>query len=104
MPENFSPDNAGLRQFYDVFWHAVPDVTVTVEDMIAEGDQIAIRVRLRGTNEGEFMGMPATGKAIDLPSMGVLRFGDGEIVERWIALDQMDLLQQLGVIPAAAPA
>ena len=104
LPEMFSPDKEGLSQFYAGFFEAFPGVTVTAEHLIAEGDQIAVFVRLQGVNEGDFMGMPPAGKAIDVRGVSMLRFANGKIVERLLVLDQMTMLQQLGVVPAAQPA
>lgn len=104
LPEMFSPDKEGLTQFYGVFFHAFPGVTATAEHLIAEGDRIAVFIRLRGVNEGDFMGMPPSGKAIDVRGVSMLRFANGKIAERLMVFDQMTMLQQLGVVPAAAPA
>jgi steroid delta-isomerase-like uncharacterized protein len=82
---------------------AFPDVRVTIEDMIAEGDRVFTRVRPQATHTGELMGMPPTGKKIDLQwVMNVVRIANGKIVEEWEIFNQMDLMRQLGAIPPEA--
>jgi steroid delta-isomerase-like uncharacterized protein len=76
-----------------------PDFNVTIEDMIAEGDKVACRWTVSGTHEGEFFGIPPTGKKATWKGISIYRFADGEIVEAWWSKDMFGLLQQLGVIP-----
>ena len=73
-----------------------PDVVFKVEDQVAEGDKVVTRWRARGTNTGDFNGMPATGKAITLPGITIQRLEDGKIAEAWVQYDQLRLMQQLG--------
>ena len=76
-------DYGGVRQFYETLWAAFPDVEATVEDMIAEGDKVSFRVTVRGTHEGEFMGVPATGNQIAMSVQNIYRLRDGKVIERW---------------------
>ena len=76
-----------------------PDFNVTIEDMLAEGDKVAIRTTNRATNKGEFMGMPATGKQTIVPQMSILRIVDGKIIEEWTVANQLIAMQQMGLIP-----
>ncbi len=99
------PTKDGVRQFFESFVAAFPDLRMDVQDLIASGDKVVARVRMTGTNQGEFMGMPATGKSIDLEAIDIVRFGDdGKAVEHWGAMDTMAMLQQLGAVPGGAPA
>ena len=75
-----------------------------VEDMIVEGDKGAARVTMRGTHVGEFMGVSATGKKIEVTVMDIFRFADGKVVEHWGVTDAMAMMQQLGAIPDGPPA
>ncbi|MDQ5823563.1 MAG: ester cyclase [Chloroflexota bacterium] len=96
-------DGAGIGEFKSVITMlraAFPDLSVTIEHMIAEGDKVAQRWTLRGTNKGEFAGIPPTGKQISVGVIEILHFADGKVVERWGQVDNMGMLQQLGVIPA----
>ena len=82
-----------------MFLTAFPNVHLTVEDMIAEGDKVVTRYTSRGTQKGAFVGIPPTGKQMTVSSIVVARIADGKIVEEWGLDDQMGMLQQLGVIP-----
>jgi steroid delta-isomerase-like uncharacterized protein len=83
---------------------AFPDAQNTIEDEIAEGDRVVQRFTTTATHEGEFNGIPATGRRIALPSIYIFRFADGKIVEVWAQTDGLIMMQQLGVIPAPAEA
>ena len=98
-------DRDGHTQLLGMFHAAFPDWRETVEDVIAEGDRVVIRVTGTGTHQGEFMGAPPTGKRVTATGVGIGRLADGRIVESWAEYDALGLLQQLGVIPApqAAP-
>ena len=93
-------DREGLEQFYGVLWNAFPDLHITVEDLVAEGDRVTWRLRVRGTQEAEFRGVPPTGKEVTFGAQYVFRFRDGKIVERWTNLDRLGVLVQLGAVPA----
>jgi predicted ester cyclase len=79
---------------------AFPDLTMTVEDMIAAGDKVVTRYTARGTHKGPFMGVAATGKRFTMGAVGIARFVGGKAVEGWGFQDTFGLMQQLGVIPA----
>lgn len=77
---------------------AFGDFSATVEDIIGEGDTVAMRVTVRGTHEGEFMGVEPTGEAFEVQNMVFTRVKDGQIAERWVQPDMLGMLQQLGVV------
>ena len=87
------------KQFFGMFFAAFPDIQHTLEDQLAEGDKVAVRLTIRGTQQGEFQGIPATGKAITMTSLNILHFANGKIAEQWVETDNLGLLQQLGAIP-----
>ena len=89
----------GTKRAIDMFLTAFPDMHLTVEDMIAEGDKVVTRYTSRGTQKGAFMGIPPTGKQMTVSSIIIARFADGKIVEEWGLDDQVGMLQQLGLIP-----
>lgn len=93
--------NEGFRQVMGMFFAAFPDMHVEVTDIIAEGDKVASRGTMRGTHQGEFMGVLATGKPIEIGYIDVWRFENGKGVENWVQMDTLGLLQQLGVVPGA---
>jgi predicted ester cyclase len=71
----------------------------TVEDIIAEGDKVVARLTARGTQQGEFMGIPPTGKRATVTAIDINRMVGGKSVEHWLEMDTLGLLQQLGVVP-----
>ncbi len=93
----------GFKQAVRMVHAAFPDIRYTFEDMIAEGDRVATRWTLRGTQTGEFLGIPPTGKAVVVTGINVLRFANGQIVECWETWDRLGLMQQLGVLPPPNP-
>lgn len=93
------PGLAGFKMQVGGFRAAFPDLRVSVDDLIAQGDKAAARVTFRGTHRGDFVGIPATGNAITMGAIGILRFEGGEVVEHWATLDLLGLMQQLGVAP-----
>ena len=78
---------------------AFPDLQFTIEDQIAEGDRVVTRWTARGTNTGELMGMPPTGKKAIVTGINIDRVANGKIAESWGNFDVLGMLQQLGVIP-----
>jgi steroid delta-isomerase-like uncharacterized protein len=86
---------------------AFPDMSSTIEDMIAEGDQVVVRASLRGTNTGDIMTpmhIPATGKQVTASGMTIVRFAGGKGVEVWNQADTLGIFQQLGLIPVPGQA
>jgi predicted ester cyclase len=78
---------------------AFPDGGVVIEDIIAEGDKVAVRFSFHGAHQGEFMGIPPTGKQVIVSGMDINRIVEGKLIERWAVFDMLSLLQQLGVMP-----
>ncbi len=97
-----SPDKAGVKQFFTMMLSAFPDLSMEPNEMLADGDLVCARVTLTGTQQGEFMGVPATGKRVEVAVMDMLRLRDGQAIEHWGVLDAMALMQQLGAVPAPA--
>jgi hypothetical protein len=90
---------AALKQVWATLMRAYPDLQVAVEDLIAEGDKLVIRNVVTGTNLGEYMGRPATGKSVTYNEVIIFRFANGRIVETWGVVDVLAQLRQLGAIP-----
>jgi len=78
---------------------AFPDINVTIDDIIAEGDRVVVRMHTSGTQKGEFRGIPPTGKTAVITEMSIYRISEGKIAEAWVVSDWLGLMQQLGVIP-----
>ena len=81
---------------------AFNDLSRSVEDLVAEGDQVAVRITARGTHTGLFQGIPGTGKITKISGIAIRRILNGKIVEEWVVNDQLGLLQQLGIFKAPA--
>jgi steroid delta-isomerase-like uncharacterized protein len=88
------------KQFLAAMIAAMPDMWASIEDMIAAGDKVVVRFTMTGTQHGEFMGIPATGKAMRITAMSILRVVHGKIAEHWAEADWLGMMQQLGAIPA----
>lgn len=99
------PNKAGVVQYFQMLLAAFPDFRMDVEDVIASSDKAVARVRVTGTHKGEFMGIPATEKSAAVNLIDITRFGDDGLAhEHWGVVDQLALMQQLGVILARPPA
>lgn len=81
---------------------AFPLYYLDVDEMIAEGDMVAVRVHHRGVHRGPFMGIPPTGKETDVPGFLTYRIADGKIVDHWMLADSLLMMQQLGILPVQA--
>lgn len=92
----------GLKQLLGMYFNAFPDVQVQVEDVLADGDKVMSRVIGRGTHEGEIMGIPPTGKKIEMTVLCINRFVGDRVAEDWELVDLFAMMQQLGVIQAPA--
>ena len=90
-------DGPALRQGF-------PDVQWVIEDLFAEGDKVATRWTMTGTNSGPFMGRPATGKTARWGGVTIVVLKDGKFVEEWVYPDRLAILQQIGMLPASMPA
>jgi steroid delta-isomerase-like uncharacterized protein len=96
-----APTKDGVLAFFRMQLAGFPDLRMDVEDVVANGDKVVARVRFIASNRGEFMGMPATGKSVDVQLIDIFRFGaDGLVHEHWGVLDALAMMQQLGVVPA----
>jgi len=97
----FEPTKDGVKQVFNMYRAAFPDLRMEPEDVLATGDKVVARVRATGTQQGEFMGMPASGKTVDVQLIDIIRFGDDGLAhEHWGVFDALKLMQQLGAIPA----
>ena len=93
----------GFKRFVGVFRTAFPNLHVTIEEQIAEGDKMVTRYTVRGNHLGELMGLPATGKQVTIRGCGVSRVSDGKLVETWDHYDALGLMGQIGVVPLPGP-
>jgi predicted ester cyclase len=101
----FPPTKEGTLEFFRILLAAFPDMRMTVEDLIANGDKAVARVTAAGTHKAEFMGMPPAGARVDVQLIDIMRFdGAGLVCEHWGVADMLSLMQQLGAVPAGPPA
>lgn len=100
-----APTKEGVRAFFRMYLSAFPDLRMDPQDVLPSGDKVVARVRATGTHEGEFMGMPPTGRSVDVQLIDIIRFrDDGLAVEHWGVFDAMTMMQQLGAVPDGPPA
>lgn len=100
----FPANKEGTLDFFRALLGAFPDLTMVVEDLLVDGEKTVARVRISGTHEGSFMGIPPTGATADVQLIDIMRFdGAGQVCEHWGVADMLTLMQQLGVVPADAP-
>lgn len=89
----------GLKQLIAMFRTAFPDLTCTIEDEIQEDDKVAAHWTMRGTHKGQFIGNPPTSRSITVQGLIYARIENRQVMESWIMIDQMSVLQQLGLVP-----
>jgi predicted ester cyclase len=87
----------GEKEAVGMFLAAFTSIHATTEDIIAEGDKVVVRWTWAGTHKGEFMGIAPTGKQVTLTGINILRIEGGKIVEEWSEMDNLGMMQQLGV-------
>ena len=91
-----------LKEVFGRLHRAFPDLHITAEDLIAEGDKVVARNTVTGTHQGEYMGLPPTGRSVTYDEIFIVRFAGGRIAETWGVVDVLSQLRQLGAIPGGA--
>ena len=100
-----APTKEGVLEFFRMYRAAFPDLHMEPQDVFTSGDRAVARVRATGTQQGEFMGMPPSGKSVDVELIDIIRFDDDGLAhEHWGVVDLMTMMQQLGAIPEGPPA
>jgi steroid delta-isomerase-like uncharacterized protein len=98
-------ETAGAELLKEVFarlLRAYPDLHITIEDLVEEEDKVVSRNTVTGTHQGEYMGIPPTGKSVTYNEIFIARFADGRIAETWGVVDVLSQMKQLGAIPGDA--
>ena len=104
-PGDLPPTKEGTLEFFRSLLTSFPDFRMDVADLIASDDKTVARVNATATHKGEFMGVPATDKHVEIQLIDIMRFNDaGLVCEHWGLADMLSLMQQLGVVPDGAPA
>jgi len=102
MPPGTPKGPEGFREYYRWLRSSFPDLRYTADDIIAEGDRVAVRSTWTGTHTGHFMGIAPSGKHTTVQGIAVYRVAGGRCIERWVEFDMTSLLKQLGEMPAVA--
>ncbi len=89
----------GAKQLHRMLFAAFPDLKMTIHDQAAEGDKVWTRKTAAGTHQGEFFGIPATGKHVSWKIVDIMSIRNGKVTEHWVVADVMSLMQQLGAVP-----
>lgn len=95
-PPGFPEGIEGVRRFFAMFRDAMPDIEVAIDELIADGDRAAVATTIRGTHTGELLGLPATGRRVEVVGVDMVRVRDGKIVEHRGLTDTVGLMRQLG--------
>lgn len=99
MPPGIPSDVAGIRHWVALFQSAFPDMASQVDQIVAEGDKVAVRFSGTGTHQGEFFGIPPTGRSFKSTGINIFRIENGQIIEHWNNADDLGVLRQLGIVP-----
>jgi predicted ester cyclase len=104
VDHNPEPDQApgaeGVKEAFRRMRSGFPDLKMAPEAIHTDGDTVIARVRMTGTHNGEYFGVPPTGKSVDITGIDIVRIEEGKAVERWGVFDGLTLMQQLGQVPA----
>jgi steroid delta-isomerase-like uncharacterized protein len=100
MPGTPGPMNIeAAKDLFKMFFAAFPDIRHAVQEVLADGDRLAARLTVSGTHKGDLMGIPATGRSIQMEAINTYHVSGGKIAEHWIVADMMVMMKQLGAIP-----
>ena len=103
-PPGLPPTREGNEMFSMAFRRAFPDYQVTIHDVIVEGDKVVTRKTFTGTHQGDWMGVPASGRKISFGAIDIVRVAGDLVLEHWAQFDMLTLAQQIGALPSAPPA
>jgi steroid delta-isomerase-like uncharacterized protein len=95
-PEGTMPGTEGVKKVVTMFRAAFPDLKITIDDQVSEGDKVCSRTTMRGTHQGAIFGVPPTGKSVTMHGITMVRIADGRVFESWVKNDLMGLMRQLG--------
>lgn len=99
-PAQFEPTYDGVLPFYRALLSALPDLYVVPLDVLIDADRVAVRYRVTGTHKGELFGAPATGNAVDIEGLTIMRFDGDLVAHRWNRLDELTFFTQVGILAA----
>lgn len=96
------PNRDGAKMFFSAIFNAYPDVRFTIRQQLAEGDQVVTYKTFEGTHQGDFMGIPPTGKQVKIDLIDIFTVNEGKITAHWTVVDMLGMMQQIGVVPGPA--
>jgi predicted ester cyclase len=102
-PLGLPPGAAGVKKIAAIFWNAAPDLEMTLDDLLVDGDKVVLRYNNKLTHTGELAGLPPTYRSAEFQGIAIVRVADGKIVEGWQVMDFVTAYQQLGVLPSGPP-
>ncbi|MDQ4076957.1 MAG: ester cyclase [Chloroflexota bacterium] len=97
-----SPGREGFKQAMAAVFRGFPDIRTWIDDIVVDGDRVATRGGWEGTHQGEFQGIPPTGRRVKISYIDIWRVENGQFVENWVQMDFLGMLQQLGVVPSTS--
>jgi steroid delta-isomerase-like uncharacterized protein len=97
LPPGVPQGKAAPQAMITMMRAAFPDLHVTVEDMLQDGNKVVTRSRFSGTHQGEFMGIPATGNSFDIPVIDIIEFSENRAIAHWGVMDNAAMMEQLGI-------
>ena len=89
----------GARQLFGLWGGALSNRKLTIEDTLAQGDKVAVHFVISGTHTGDLMGIPPSGKMVNVSGTGIFKLADGKLTDNWVNFDSLGLLQQIGAVP-----
>lgn len=98
LPDGEIRGRENMIEFWRELFEGASDLSITEREMVCEGDTVVSRTVARGIHDGEFMGLPPTGNEFEVPGMDLYHVEDGEIVEAWVAVDSLGMMEQLGAV------
>ena len=99
VPPGLPPTREGVKMQFGMFFAALPDLTAIIHDQVADGEKVVTRKTLRGTHQGDLLGVPPSGKTVNIEVIDILRVRDGLITDHWNQVDLLGLLRQMGALP-----
>ena len=93
----------GAKQLVALWSAGLSNTKVVIEDSVSDGDKVAVRFRITGTNTGNMLGIPASGRMVNVTATGIFRIVDGKATDNWVNFDALGLLQQIGAVPMPTP-
>ncbi len=93
----------GAKQLVALWSAGLSNTRVVIEDSVSDGDKVAVRFKITGTNTGDMLGIPATGRMVNVTATGIFRIVDGKVTDNWVNFDALGLLQQIGAVPIPMP-